>query len=170
MILSLAGVSGAVALAISQLAAADPDPSSTPSSKETTSAQSPHSPGDPQKFCGWSAFDGPRDKLKGHHWGRHRAHRSKLQMLDRMLNLTEEQKKKVNEIVDASKPKIKAIREEQWMKIQAVMDDARKQIRPILSPDQQKVFDDVQELRESARKLRQDAWKLHQEKESEQSE
>jgi hypothetical protein len=50
------------------------------------------------------------------------------------------------------------------------MDDARKQIRPVLSPAQQKVFDDAQQLRENARKLKQEARQFRKDKEGDQSE
>ena len=166
-LLSLAGIIGAAALVISQLGAADPNPTSSP--EESPTAKGPPPPGDPQKFCGSDQFGGARDRSHdpGRHWGRHR---DEEQMLDRLLNLTEEQKEKVKEIMQASRPKIRAIREEQWVKIQAVMDDARKQIRPVLSPAQQKVFDDAQQLRENARKLKQEARQLRKDKEGEQSE
>jgi Spy/CpxP family protein refolding chaperone len=169
-LLSLAGIIGAAALVISQLGAADPNPTSSP--QESPTAKGPPPPGDPQKFCGSDQFGDARDRFHGpgRHWGRHRDHRAEEQMLDRLLNLTEEQKEKVKEIMEASRPKIRAIREEQRVKIQAMMDDARKQIRPVLSPAQQKVFDDAQQLRENARKLKQEARQLRQDKEGDQSE
>ena len=83
--------------------------------------------------------------------------------LDRLLNLTDEQRQKVREILQASKPKIKAIREEQWAKMRAVRDETRQEIRALLNPAQQKVLDDVQQLREQAWKLKQDSRKLYQE-------
>ena len=43
------------------------------------------------------------------------------------------------------------------------MDDAGKQIRPLLTPAQQKVFDDAQELREDARKLKEESKSLRKE-------
>jgi Spy/CpxP family protein refolding chaperone len=168
--LSLAGIIGAAALVISQLAAADPNPSSSP--QESPTAKGPPPPGDSQKFCGSDQFGGARDRFHGpgRHWARHRDHGAEEQMLDRLLNLTEDQKEKVKEIMEASRPKIRAIREEQSVKIQAVMDDARKQIRPVLSPAQQKVFDDAQQLRENARRLKQEARQLRKDKEGDQSE
>ena len=165
-LLSLAGIIAAAALAVSQLAAADPNPTSTP--PESPAGKAPPASGDSQKFCGSDQFGGPRGRF--HHWARHRGHGGDGQMLDRLLNLTDEQKEKVNEIMEASRPKIKAIREEQGAKIQAVRDEAQKQIRPLLTPAQQKVFDDAQKLREDARKLREEARNLRQEKREDQSE
>ncbi|MEO8206896.1 MAG: hypothetical protein ABI615_12005 [Chthoniobacterales bacterium] len=59
------------------------------------------------------------------------------------LNLTEDQKKQVKAIMDADRPKIEAIREEQM-----------KKIRTILTPEQQKVLDDMQSLHESQKALK----------------
>ena len=154
--LSLAGIMGAVVLVISQLAAADPDPASSP--QESPIAKGSQTPGDPQKFDG---SDGSHDRFHSRHGARHRDHGK---MLDRLLNLTKEQKEKVKEIMKATRPKIKAIREEQRAKIQAVMDDTRKQIRPLLTPAQQKVFDDAQQLRENACKLKEEVRKLRQDR------
>jgi Spy/CpxP family protein refolding chaperone len=170
ILLPLTGIIGVAALVISQLAVADPNPISSPQASPT--AEDPAPPADPQKFCGRDQFGGAQDRFHGpgRHWARHRDHVVEEQMLDRLLNLTEEQKEKVKEIMAASGPKIKAIREEQRVKIQAVRDDARRQIRPILSPAQQKVFDDAQQLRENARKLKEEARQLRQDKKGDQSE
>jgi Spy/CpxP family protein refolding chaperone len=165
ILLPLTGIIGVAALVISQLAAAD-SPQAPPT------AEDPAPPADPQKSCGRDQFGGARDRFHGpgRHWARHRDRVAEEQMLDRLLNLTEEQKEKVKEIMAAGGPKIKAIREEQRVKIQAVRDDARRQIRPILSPAQQKVFDDAQQLRENARKLKEEARQLRQDKKGDQSE
>ncbi|HEY5704683.1 MAG TPA: hypothetical protein VIS96_03830 [Terrimicrobiaceae bacterium] len=169
-LLSLAGIAGAAVLVVSQLAAADPDPAASP--QESQSVKSPQSPADSEKFCRAGQFWGTRDEFHGpgRHWARHHDHAYEGQMLDRLLNLTDEQQAKVKEIMATSRPKIRAIREEQMAKIQAVLDDTRKQIRPILTPDQQKVFDDAQQLREQTRKLKEDARKLRQDKEGDESE
>jgi Spy/CpxP family protein refolding chaperone len=162
ILLSLAGIFGAAALAISQLGAADPTPASSPAPQESSSEKGPSPSGDSQKACGFDRFghEGGKDR---HGWGHWRGHGGEVEMLDRLLNLTDEQKEQVKEIIKAAKPKIKAIKEEGWTKIQAVKDEMRQQIRPLLTPAQQKVFDDAQKLRESARKLREDARKLRQE-------
>ncbi len=157
IVLSIAGILAAATLAVSQPEPADPNaPAAPPPSAEKGS---PPAKGT-EKACefGPGKLRGP-----GHGWGHRRGHGREMEMLDRLLNLTDEQKQKVQEIVKAGKPKIKAIKEEERAKIQAVRDEMRQQIRPLLTPDQQKVLDDAQQLRESARKLREDARKLHQE-------
>ena len=63
------------------------------------------------------------------------------------LNLTPEQKKKARDIMEAAKPKLEAVREEGRQKAKAVIADAMKELRPILTPEQQAVFDDLQKLR-----------------------
>ncbi|HEY5770391.1 MAG TPA: hypothetical protein VIS71_11145 [Terrimicrobium sp.] len=160
ILLSLAGLTAAAALVISHLDAAEPNPAVSP--PETPAAQADPPSKDSQKFCGSDQFGGARERFHrpGCHWARHRDHAREGQMLDRLLNLTDEQKEKVKEIMEASRPRIRAIREEQRAKIQAVRDEARKQIRPLLTPDQQKVFDDAQKLREDARKLKEEAKNL----------
>ena len=170
ILLSLAGALGAAALVISQVVAANPGPASSSSTQEPQTAKEPSSPGEARDFCGRDQFGGPGEKFRRHgrHWGMHRGHG--VEMLDRLLNLTSEQKEKVKEIMEANKPRIQAIREEQRAKVQAVMDDAGKQIRPLLTPAQQKVFDDAQKLREDARKLKEEAKNLRKEKESNQPE
>lgn len=162
ILLSMVGVLGAGTLAISQLGAADPISASSPAPQESVEKGSPP-PGDPQKTCGYDRCDRGGGKFRGHGWGHRRGHGGEMEMLDRLLNLTDEQKQKVTEIVKAGKPRIKAIKEEERAKIQAVKDEVRQQIRPLLTPAQQKVFDDAQKLRESARKLREDTRQLHQE-------
>lgn len=164
ILLSMVGVLGAGALAVSQLGAADPIPASSPAPQESVEKASPP-PGDPQKTCGYDRFDrgGGKSRGHGHGWGHRRGHGGEMEVLDRLLNLTDEQKQKVTEIVKAGKPRIKAIKEEARTKIEAVKDEMGEQIRPLLTPAQQKVFDDAQKLRESARKPREDARQLHQE-------
>jgi len=159
----MAGILGAAALAISQLSAADPSPGSTPAPKESSVTQGPSSSGDPKQACGYDRA-GKKFRGHGHGWERRWGHGNEEAMLDRLLNLTDDQKQKVKGIIEAGRPKIKAIKEEERAKIQAVKDEMRQQIRPILTPDQQKVLDDAQKLRESAKQLREDARKLHEEK------
>ena len=75
---------------------------------------------------------------------------------DRLLNLTDEQKVKVKEIMEANRPKIEAIRKEEQAKIKAVMDESRKQIEPLLTADQKQVLTDMEKLRQSREKLNQE--------------
>ena len=76
--------------------------------------------------------------------------------LDRMLNLTDDQKAKVKEIMEANRPKIEAIRKEEQAKIKAIMDESMKQLEPLLTADQKQVLTDMQKLRQSREKLDQD--------------
>jgi Spy/CpxP family protein refolding chaperone len=170
ILLSLAGALSAAVLAISQLTAADPEPTPASSPPEPPVAKGPAPAGDGRQFCESHQFGSPRDRFhrSGRHWGQHGGFG--VEKLDRLLNLTSEQKEKVKEIMEASRPKIRAIREEQRAKIQAVMDDAGNQIRPLLTPAQQKVFDDARKLREDARKLKEEAKNLRKGKEGAQTE
>jgi len=67
------------------------------------------------------------------------------------LNLTPEQKTKVQPIIDQAKPQIENIRREAMQKTKAVMDNLRAQIRPMLTPDQQKKLEDAQNDRRGGR-------------------
>jgi hypothetical protein len=178
ILLSMAAVVGAAAIAISQPTASDPTSAVTPapgassstSASEqaaTTSTETKVSAtsSDPQKICGYEGIEGSRGKSRGHgNWrDRHHSDRFMEKKLDRLLNLTDEQREKVREILQASKPKIKAIREEQWAKMRAVKEENRQEIRALLNPAQQKVFDEAQQVREQAWKLKQESRKLHQE-------
>jgi hypothetical protein len=168
ILFSLVSVASAACLFSSLVFAVDPDPAA-PSSSPSPSAGTASSPQeDPRKFGEKDRFSerGGKFHRRGHHWGSHRDPDSEWKTLDRLLNLTDEQKEKVKEIMATTTPKIKAIREEQRARIQAVLDDARSEIRPVLTPAQQKVFDDAQKLREDARKLREEARALRQQKES----
>lgn len=57
------------------------------------------------------------------------------------LQLTPEQKAKVQPIIDQAKPQLKAIHEEAMTKAKAVIDAAVAQVRPLLTPDQQTKLD-----------------------------
>ena len=60
------------------------------------------------------------------------------------MNLTPEQKAKVQPIIDQATPQIENIRREAMQKTKAVMDNAMAQIRPLLTPEQQKKLDESQ--------------------------
>ena len=178
----MAAVVGAAAIAISQPTASDPTSAVTPApgvSSPTSASEQPATTSAPaastetkvsarssdaQKTCGYEGSEGLRGKFRGQGgWrDRHHSDRSMEKKLDRLLNLTDEQRQKVREIIQASKPKIKAIREEQWAKMRAVKDETRQEIRTLLTPAQQKVLDDAQQLREQAWKLKQESRKLHE--------
>ena len=76
--------------------------------------------------------------------GRSHGKRFMLERITKELNLTSEQQTKVQPIIDGAKPKIAAIHQEAMQKTKAVMDSTLSQIRPLLTPDQQKKLDDIQ--------------------------
>ena len=85
-----------------------------------------------------------------------------LARLTETLNLTPDQQAKVQPILDQTKPQIIAIHQEAMQKTKAIMDNATSQIRPLLTPEQQKKFDAQQKARQdmcSARKGLHDAMK-----------
>jgi len=76
--------------------------------------------------------------------GRGHGKRLMLERLPQELNLTSEQQTKVQPIIDGAKPQIAAIHQEAMQKMKTVMDSTISQIRPLLTPDQQKKLDDIQ--------------------------
>ena len=77
--------------------------------------------------------------------------------LDRMtenLNLTPDQQAKVQPIIDQTKPQLAAIHKEAMEKSKGVIDNAMSQIRPILTPDQQKKADEMRQAHDDMRKAR----------------
>lgn len=75
-----------------------------------------------------------------------------LEHLSKDLNLTDDQKTKVQPIVDQMKPQMKAIHEEAMKKMQALMESAGAQIRPLLTPEQQVKFDAMKKAHEDMKK------------------
>src|SRR5919197_5511969 len=57
------------------------------------------------------------------------------------LNLTTEQQTKVQPILDQTRPQIAAIHQEAMEKMKTVIDGSVSQIRPLLTPEQQKKLD-----------------------------
>lgn len=88
--------------------------------------------------------------------GRWHGHGFGLQGITEKLNLTSDQQTKVQPIIDGAKPQIAAIHQEAMQKMKTVMDSAVSQIRPLLTPDQQKKLDDIQ-------KAHQDMMNAHKE-------
>jgi Spy/CpxP family protein refolding chaperone len=76
--------------------------------------------------------------------GRGHGKRFKLERITEELNLTAEQQTKVRPIIDQAKPQLAAIHQEAMQKTKAVMESTMSQIRPLLTPDQQKKLDDIQ--------------------------
>jgi len=72
---------------------------------------------------------------------------SVLEQTTERLNLTPEQKAKVQPIIDQTNPQIQTIRQDAMQKIKMLVDNAMAQIRPILTPEQQKILDETQHER-----------------------
>ena len=60
-----------------------------------------------------------------------------LEHLSESLNLTPDQKAKVQPIIDQAKPQIAAIHQEAMEKMRTIMESTGAQIRPLLTPQQQ---------------------------------
>ena len=84
--------------------------------------------------------------------GPHQMMENPLEHLSKDLNLTDEQKTKVQPIIDQAKPQIAAIHKEAMEKMHALLDSATAQIRPLLTPEQQKKFDAMKKAHEDMRK------------------
>ena len=88
--------------------------------------------------------------------GHRHGHGFGLQRISEKLDLTSDQQTKVEPIIDGAKPQIDAIHQEAMQKTKAVMDTTLSQLRPLLTPDQQKKLDDIQ-------KAHQDMMNAHKE-------
>jgi Spy/CpxP family protein refolding chaperone len=64
--------------------------------------------------------------------------------LRRTLDLTADQEKKVSPIVDATSTKLETIRLETAERVRTVMEESKKQIAPLLTPDQQEKLDQLE--------------------------
>ena len=64
--------------------------------------------------------------------------------LRRSLDLTAEQEKKIGPIVDATSARLDAIRVETAERVRAVMEGSKKEIAPLLSPEQQNKLDKLE--------------------------
>lgn len=83
--------------------------------------------------------------------GRGGRHHMSLDKMTEQLNLTPEQKAKVQPILDQVKPQLETIHREAMEKSKAVMEDAMNQIRPVLTPEQQKKLEEVRNDRRGHR-------------------
>jgi Spy/CpxP family protein refolding chaperone len=72
--------------------------------------------------------------------------------LSKELNLTDDQKAKVQPIIDQTKPQLAAIHKEAMEKMHALMESTGAQIRPLLTPTQQQKFDAMKKAHEDMRK------------------
>jgi hypothetical protein len=64
--------------------------------------------------------------------------------LRRTLGLSADQEKQVAPIVDATSAKLETIRIETAERVRAVMEDSKKEIAPLLTPEQQKKLDQLE--------------------------
>ena len=71
-----------------------------------------------------------------------------LEHMTEALNLTSDQQTKVQPIIDQARPQIIAIHRDAMQKTKAVLDNAMTQMRPILTPDQQKKADELRKAHE----------------------
>ena len=62
----------------------------------------------------------------------------------RTLELTGEQERKIAPIIDATSAKLEAIRVETAERVRAVMEESKKQVAPLLTPDQQKKLEKIE--------------------------
>jgi periplasmic protein CpxP/Spy len=83
-----------------------------------------------------------------HGAGPHQMMGNPLEHLSKDLNLTDDQKAKVQPIIDQAKPQIAAIHKEAMEKMQALLQNAGAQIRPLLTPEQQQKFDAMKKAHE----------------------
>src|SRR5262249_61161390 len=70
-----------------------------------------------------------------------------LEQLTEGLNLTPDQQAKVQPIINQARPQIAAIHREAMQKMKAVVASTASQIRPLLTPEQQKKLDDNKNAR-----------------------
>lgn len=85
-----------------------------------------------------------------HHMG------NPLEHLSEKLDLSPEQKAKVQPIIDQAKPQIAAIHQEAMEKMRVIMENAGTQIRPLLTPSQQEKFDAMKKAHEDMHKAMQE--------------
>jgi Spy/CpxP family protein refolding chaperone len=78
-----------------------------------------------------------------------------LEHLSKDLELTDDQKAKVQPIIDQAKPQIEAIHKEAMEKTHAIMESTGAQIRPLLTPQQQQKYDAMKKAHEDMRKAMQ---------------
>lgn len=85
----------------------------------------------------------------------HHKMKNPLEHLTKDLELTDDQKAKVQPIIDQAKPQIEAIHKEAMEKTHAVMESTGAQIRPLLTPQQQQKYDAMKKAHEEMRKAMQ---------------
>src|SRR6267378_4398428 len=104
------------------------------------------------------AFAEPEGGFGGGHGGWH-GQGFAMGHLTKALNLTADQQSKVQPLIDQARPQIVAIHKDAMEKTHAIMDKTMSQIRPLLTPEQQKKFDDLQKARQDMRNAMQELHK-----------
>jgi periplasmic protein CpxP/Spy len=104
------------------------------------------------------AFAQPQGESDGPGHFRHGMHGQgfALAHLTKSLNLTPDQQSKVQPLIDQARPQIIAIHKEAMEKTHAIIDKTMTQIRPMLTPEQQKKFDALQKARQDMRNAMQE--------------
>ncbi len=74
-----------------------------------------------------------------------------MERITEKLNLTADQKAKIQPILDEAKPKMEEIHRDAMQKSKALMDETKGKIRPLLTPEQQKTLDEAKDNRASRR-------------------
>ena len=77
-----------------------------------------------------------------------------LRGITEKLDLTAEQRTKVQPILDAAKPQITAIHQEAMQKMHTVMNTTLSQIRPLLTADQQTKLDAIEKAHQDMQNAR----------------
>ena len=105
----------------------------------------------------------PGEHKHAHHGPKmhHKMMGNPLEHLSKDLELTDDQKAKVQPIIDQAKPQIEAIHKEAMDKTHAIMENTATQIRPLLTPQQQQKYDAIKKAHEDMRKAKQ---QLHEAK------
>ncbi len=93
--------------------------------------------------------DTTNDRPRGHGM-----RRGSLERITDDLNLTPDQKTKIQPILDQVRPQIAEIHRDAMAKTKTIMDNAMAQIRPLLTPEQQKKLDEAQNDRRGGREAR----------------
>ena len=86
--------------------------------------------------------------------GRRGGRRASLERITDQLNLTPDQKTKIQPILDQARPQLETIHREAMEKTRKVMNDTFAQIRPMLTPEQQKKLDETKTDRRGGRGAR----------------
>jgi protein CpxP len=101
------------------------------------------------------AFSEPQGGFGGRHGGWH-GQGFAMEHLTKSLNLTPDQQSKVQPLIDQARPQIIAIHKDAMEKTHAIIDKTMSQIRPVLTPEQQKKFDALQKARQDMRSAMQE--------------